>query len=117
MVDTSVVVQTAGAIVLALITIAFSLQKLFKSWKETSTESSIMGVMHTELERMSKQNTLLSLELGKLQVEILNLNKELRTLTVENQRLHSEVATLTTEVNRLQSILVKNKESIDNATS
>jgi peptidoglycan hydrolase CwlO-like protein len=103
--DTNAVVQTAGGIVVALIAIAFSLQKLFKSWKETNTETSIMSVMHGELERMSKQNTLLSLELGKLQVEILNLNKELRNLTAENQRLHSEIASLTTEVNRLQSLL------------
>ena len=104
-IDATWIAEAAAAIVAGLIFLAFALQKMFKQWKETSAESSVVGLMHTELERMSKQNTTLSEELGKLQIEIINLNQQLRTLTLENQRLHSEVVSLTTEVNMLQSVL------------
>lgn len=109
--------EMAAAMVVALIAIAFGLQKLFKSWKETNTESSIMSIMHTELERMARQNTTLSKELNKLQLEIVALNTELRKLTVENQRLHSEVQALTGEVSRLQLMLTKYKSQGDNNVS
>lgn len=82
-------------------------QKLLKGWNESNTESSVMTMMHTELERMSKQNTLLASELSKLQIEVVTLNHELRKLTIENQQLHSEVAALTGEVTRLQIILAQ----------
>ena len=61
--------------------------------------------MHSELERMSAQNANLSMELGRLQIEVIALNTQLRALTAENQRLHSEVGSLTTEVSRLQHTL------------
>lgn len=97
--------ELTGAIVVALIAIAFGLQKLVKQWKSVAAESSIMDLMHTELERLANQNKLLTSELNKLQIEILTLNKELRSLSIENNRLHSEVAALTAEVTRLQSVL------------
>lgn len=103
--DPSVIAQYAGGTALSLLTVAFILQKLLTGWKADKTEASILGMMHNELERMSEQNTKLSLELGKLQTEVLLLNKELRTLTVENQRLHGEVVALTGEVSRLQQVL------------
>lgn len=99
------IAEASAAIAVALIGIAFTLQKLFKGWKETSTESSVLGLMHTELERMSEQNTTLSTELNKLQIELVTLNKELYKLTLENQRLHNEVATLTDEILRLKNRL------------
>lgn len=105
MIEYTSVPELATAGVVALVGIAFALQKLTKSWKTTSVEGSIMDLMHTELERLSKQNSLLTEELGKLQIEILALNKELRKLSQENQRLHIEVATLNSEVTRLQGIL------------
>lgn len=109
--------EMAAGMVIALIAIAFGLQKLFKSWKETNTESSVMTIMHTELERMARQNATLSKELNKLQLEIVELNRELRKLTVENQRLHSEVQALTGEVTRLQLTLTKYQSQGDTNVS
>ena len=106
-IDSTWLAEATALVVAALVFLAFAIQKMFKQWKETSTESSVLSLMHAELERMSKQNTILSQELGKLQVEILTLNSQLRTLTIENQRLHSEIATLTGEVSRLQVVLAE----------
>lgn len=103
--ETSTIVQYVGTIAVSLIAMAFLLQKLLTGWKSSRTEGSVISLMHTELERMSEQNTKLSVELGKLQADIISLNKELRTLTTENQRLHSEVVTLTGEVALLQTML------------
>lgn len=94
----------------AAIAAIFGIQKLLKGWKESSTESSVMTIMHTELERMAKQNAILTTELNKLQLEIVTLNQELRKLTVENQQLHAEVAALTAEVTRLQISIRTGKE-------
>lgn len=102
------IAEYAAIAVSALLMLAFVLQKFLNSWKKDAAESSVLALMHTELERMSEQNTKLSVELGTLQSEVIKLNKELRLLTSENQRLHAEVATLTGEVTRLQSTL-KNK--------
>jgi peptidoglycan hydrolase CwlO-like protein len=93
-----------------IIGLAFAIQKLLAGWKESSTENSVMTLMHTELERMSKHNTKLSVELNKLQIEVVTLNQELRKLTAENQQLHSEVAALTAEVTRLQTIIAQDRE-------
>ncbi len=105
--DTSSIAGLFSSAILALLAIAVGLQKLLKSWKATDVESSIITLMHTELERMSVQNTSLASELNKLQFEIITLNKELQNLTLENQRLHTEVVALTREVTRLQSVLYK----------
>lgn len=103
--DSTSLPQTLAGIAATVVVVLVAGQKILKGWKETSTESSVMSILHTELERMSTQNTKLATELSKLQLEVVNLNKELRKLTVENQQLHSEVTTLTQEVNRLQTIL------------
>ena len=94
------------AALLALIALVLGIQKLLKNWKATEVESSIITLMHTELERMSGQNIKLATELNKLQLELISLNKELNNLTIDNQRLHVEVVALTKEVSRLQSSLV-----------
>lgn len=99
------IAEYAAIAVSAIIMLAFLMQKFLNSWKKDVAESNVLVLMHTELERMSTQNTKLSTELGALQAEVIKLNKELRTLTSENQRLHTEVATLTGEVTRLQSTL------------
>lgn len=99
------ITETSGLIAGALVAIAFGIQRLLKNWKETSTESSILDMMHTELGRMSQQNIILSSELNKLQVKLITLNKELIKLTSENQRLHSEVGGLTYEINKLKLLL------------
>lgn len=94
-----------GPIAVAIIAALFGIQKLLKGWKEAATESSVISIMHTELERMARQNATLTTELNKLQIEIVTLNQELRKLTVENQQLHAEVAALTAEVTRLHKLL------------
>ena len=99
------VAQIAAGGVAALITLAFLLQKFVNNWNSARAENSVIGIMHTELERLSEQNTKLSSELNKLQLEIITLNTELRKLSSENQKLHSEVTALTGEVARLQAVL------------
>lgn len=101
------VVQVLGSIALAVIVVFVGIQKLLKDWRTTSAESSVITLMHTELERMAQQNTSLSLELGRLHDEVINLNHQLQKLTVENQCLQTEVVALTREVTRLQTVLHK----------
>ena len=100
-------VQVIGTVAVAIIAVFIGTQKLLKDWRTTSAETSIITLMHTELERLSDQNTQLSTELGRLHTEVINLNRELQKLTVENQRLQLEVVALTKEVSRLQSVLHK----------
>jgi peptidoglycan hydrolase CwlO-like protein len=104
--DFSTILQGLGVFGVALIGITVGAQRILKGWKESSVESSVITIMHTELERMSTQNTLLASELNKLQLEIVKLNAELRKLTIENQQLHAEIARLTAEVTRLQTLLI-----------
>lgn len=84
--------------VAGIIAVVFGAQKLSKGWKSDATETSVMSIMHDELERMATHNATLALELNKLQIEIVTLNQQMRSLIVENQRLHSEVAGLTAEL-------------------
>lgn len=100
-------VHVVGTVAVAVIAVFMGTQKLLKDWRTTSAETSIITLMHTELERLSEQNTQLSTELGRLHNEVINLNRELQKLTLENQRLQSEVVTLTREVTRLQAVLYK----------
>lgn len=91
-------IQTFGAIALAIIAVMFGTQKMLKHWQTTDAENSIIKIMHSELERMSQQNTALSVELGRLHNEVIALNKQLQILSLENQRLQTEVIALTNEV-------------------
>ena len=101
------VIQVLGMVALAVIAVFVGVQKLRKDWQTTNAESSIISLMHTELERMALQNTQLSTELGRLHNEVIALNHQLQKLTVENQCLQAEVIALTREVARLQSVLHK----------
>lgn len=92
------VIQVLGAIALAVMVAFVGIQKIMKDWNSNSAETSIISLMHIELERMSEQNTALSKELGRLHNEVIALNRELQKLTVENQRLQTEVIALTNEV-------------------
>lgn len=92
------VIQVLGAVALAVMVAFIGIQKIMKDWNSTATETSIITLMHTELERMSEQNTALSNELGRLHIEVIALNRELQKLSVENQRLQTEVIALTNEV-------------------
>ena len=100
--------ELSAAVVVALTIIAVGLQNLIKTWKSTSTESSLLKMMHEELERMSTQNITLSQEIGKLQLELINLSSKLTTLTLENRKLQSEVSCLNSEISRLHGIMLNN---------
>ena len=104
-VEPSTIAQGAGALVVATMGTIFSIQKLLKSWKETSTESNVIDIVNKQMTLMSQTNEKLAKEVSELQVEIISLNKQLRKLSDENQRLHMEVNSLTTEINRLQNLL------------
>lgn len=108
------VIHILGTVALAFIAVFVGIQKLLKDWRSSSAEMNIITLMHTELERLSEQNTQLSTELGRLHTEVINLNRELQNLTVENQRLQSEVVALTKEVTRLQAVL--HKGELDGST-
>lgn len=96
--------ELAAGVVLGLVGIAYGLQKLLKGWKDTSTEMSIVTLMHTELDRLSKHNATLSIELNRLQLELVSLHGELQKLTIENNRLHAEVREITKQLARLKSV-------------
>lgn len=104
-----------AAIVFAVGGIALGIQKLIKYWSITSAESSVVKMMHTELERVGHQNKLLAEELNKLQLEIIALNKELRNLSIENSKLHEQIYNFSSEVCRLQSLLNKHTDFKDNS--
>ncbi len=91
-------IQLLAAIGLGIIASFIGYQKLIKDWRSNNAETSVIGILHTEIERMSKQNTALSVELGRLHDEVINLTQQLQDLRIENQRLQIEVVALTNEV-------------------
>lgn len=104
--DPIFVAQLASAGVLALVAIAVGLQTILKNWKSTAAEGTLLHMMHSELERMSIQNSTLSSEIGKLQIELIKLSTQLTELTVENQKLQAEVSSLNSEISRLHNIMM-----------
>lgn len=94
------VILTATAIIAGL----FLFKKLTKDWLSSSAEANIIQLMHTELERMSQQNSSLSVELGRLHNEVILLNQELQKLSLENGRLQTEVIALTSEVSSFKKM-------------
>lgn len=95
-------IQTISLVALAAIGLVVGVQKLLKDWRSTQAETNIIQVMHTEIERMSDQNTKLSSEIGKLQEEIIRLNQELTKLNIENNKLQQEVSQLTLELSKFK---------------
>ena len=103
-------IQTLSMVALAIIALSVGVQKLLKDWKSTNTESNIITLMHTELERLSTQNTVLSTELNRLQQEMIKLNIQLGQLCIDNQVLQTEVVALTDEINKLRILQVAVKK-------
>lgn len=99
------IAQIAGLIAAGSVGLVVGLQKIIKGWKETSAETSVLTMMHSELNRLSSQNKILAEELSKFQLEVVKLNNQLTDLNIENHRLHNEVVALTKEVGRLQKII------------
>jgi predicted nuclease with TOPRIM domain len=103
-IENNSLIQTISVASLAVIGLIVGVQKLLKDWRSTQAETNIINIMHTELERMSSQNTKLSTELGKLQEEIIELNNQLTKLNIENNKLQEEVSRLTLELKALATI-------------
>jgi predicted nuclease with TOPRIM domain len=101
-IDNHSVIQTVSLVALAVIAFSVGIQKLLKDWKSTGAETSVITLMHTELERMSAQNGILATELNRLQQEMILLNNQLSQLCIENQQLQTEVVALTEEVNKFR---------------
>lgn len=97
-------IQTISLVALATIGLVVGVQKLLKDWRGTQAESNIIAIMHTEIERMSTQNSTLSTELGNLQQQIIELNAQISRLNIENNRLQEEIARLTLELNSIRKI-------------
>ena len=95
-------IQTISLVALAVVAFSVGIQKLLKDWKSTGAETSVITLMHTELERMSAQNGILATELNRLQQEMIILNNQLSQLCIENQQLQTEVVALTEEVNKFR---------------
>lgn len=116
--DTNYITEIVVGALVGLSGLAIGLQKLVKGWKETSAESSVISIVHSELERLAEQNKFLTAEINRLQVEVITLNKQLKDLIIENQQLNQEIAGLTKEVNRLQTMLsVYKREDLNDFTS
>lgn len=96
--------QTLSVSAMAVIALGVGIQKLVKDWRTTNAETSVVQMMHTELERMSAQNTKLTQELSKLQLEIVELNSQLSKLNIENNKLQEEVSALTIELNSFKKL-------------
>lgn len=103
------IIQVLTMVSLAIVAVFVGIKKLLIDWRTTDAESSIITLMHTELERMSEQNTALSVELGRLHNEVINLSQELQKLTFENQRLQTEVCALTEEISTFKRMSAAQK--------
>lgn len=116
-IDTQTLVQTVSVFSLAAIALTVGVQKLIKDWKSTTAETSVITLMHTELERMSLQNSVLSQELNRLQKELIVLNQQLSKLTLDNQMLHNEVVAFTLEIEKFKELAHTQKGSAPNAAT
>ena len=87
--------------------LVIGIQLLLKSFNSNSTESALLKMMHDELERMSAQNSILSQEVGKLELELVKLSKQLTELTLENQKLQTEINNLNKEIIRLHGFITQ----------
>ncbi|NBW15477.1 MAG: hypothetical protein EBR82_46570 [Caulobacteraceae bacterium] len=105
--DNQSLVQTISLLSVGLIALVIGIQKLLRDWRTTKAESDIIQIMHTEIERMSAQNTTLSNALGSLQQEILELNKQITKLNIENNKLQEEVSILTLELDSFKKLVAQ----------
>jgi predicted nuclease with TOPRIM domain len=104
--------QATSLVAIAVMGVFIGVQKMLKNWRSTEAETSVITLMHTELERLSEQNTKLSIELGRLHTEVIALNNELQKLTVENQHLQNEVSALTQELSNFKQLSVVQKGKV-----
>lgn len=99
--------EAISAYVLALLGGAFGLQQYLKNWKSVKAESSIITLMHIEIERYSKQNKNLHDEVEKLQIQVRDLHSALNTLRLENENLRNDILKLTNLLHQVGSPIVQ----------
>jgi peptidoglycan hydrolase CwlO-like protein len=105
-------VQTISVAGMAIIALGVGIQKLLKEWRSTEAETSVIKMMHEELERMGSQNAKLTEELTKLQNEIVELNNQLTKLNIENNKLQHDISTLTIELNSFKKLAELRKAEV-----
>lgn len=105
-------VQTISVAGMAIVAFSVGIQKLLKEWRSTEAETSVIKMMHEELERMGTQNSRLTEELTKLQNEIVELNSQLTKLNIENNKLQQDVAALTIELNSFKKMAALRKVKV-----
>jgi len=112
MVENHSLVQTISVAAMAIIALSVGVQKLLKDWRSTDAETSVIKMMHEELERMGQQNSKLTEELTKLQLDIVELNSQLTKFNIENNKLQEEIAALTTELNSFKKLAALRKVKV-----
>jgi predicted nuclease with TOPRIM domain len=105
-------VQTLSVVAMAIIALGVGIQKLVKEWRTTDAETTVIEMMHKELERMGTHNAKLTEELTKLQLEIVELNNQLTKLSIENNKLQEEVGALTLELNSFKKLAALRKVKV-----
>jgi peptidoglycan hydrolase CwlO-like protein len=105
-------VQTISVAGMAIIALGVGIQKLLKEWRSTEAETSVIKMMHEELERMGTQNAKLTEELTKLQNEIVELNNQLTKLNIENNKLQQDISKLTIELNSFKKLAELRKAEV-----
>jgi septal ring factor EnvC (AmiA/AmiB activator) len=105
-------IQTLSVAGMAIIALSVGIQKLIKDWRSTEAETSVIEMMHKELERMGTQNSKLTDELTKLQNDIVELNNQLTKLSIENNKLQEEIAALTSELNSFKKLAALRKVKV-----
>ncbi len=87
---TSILGTFAGVVLVLL----FVLQKMKKSWISTDAETDVVKLLRDEVERLSKQNTNLSVHLFAMQQQLGELQKRNGYLSRHVERLEEEVKQL-----------------------
>ncbi|NDG13903.1 MAG: hypothetical protein EB124_12275 [Betaproteobacteria bacterium] len=111
-IESNGIIQTISLMCLAIIGLIVGVQKLLKDWHSTDAETSVIEMMHKEIERMGIQNTKLQEELSKLQNELIELNNQLSKLSIENNKLQEEVSALTLELNSFKKLTTSRNKRV-----
>lgn len=101
----SFLAQWIGGGAVGLIVLAFSIQKLWSSARETTATTAIIQLLRDEIEHSSKTNKILREEVVALQTQIVVLRRLVNDLNVENFKLKSEVHALNDRISTLNQTI------------
>ncbi len=76
-----------GGALTAVVAMGLSFQKAKKSWATTSAETSVISLLHVEVERLAAQNLTLARHLYDMQAQIIQLRTENQGLELQIVRL------------------------------